>query len=275
MKVNTEEITAVLKELHNITGFRISLHGANYEEIAAYPADNLDFCKMIRNREDELSKCIACDSAACKIASDTKSTYIYTCHRGLVEAVSPLYDFDTLTGYLMMGQVLASECDEQTQKFRSSNGANNIKIPTISPNMVNSCVHIMTICAKYLTLSNAVKPENATLAALAKNYIHENIGKKITIADICSDLRCSKTSLLTSFKKEHGVTVNSYITEQKLCLAEKMLTSTKSISEVSRLAGFSDQSYFSKVFSAKHGIPPSEYCSAVRNAKTDKENEDI
>ena len=33
----------------------------------------------------------------------------------------------------------------------------------------------------------------------------------------------------------------------------------RNIGEIAIETGFSDQSYFSKVFSAKYGIPPSEY----------------
>jgi hypothetical protein len=35
--MNKTEIVTVLYELHKITGFRISLHGADYTEIAAFP----------------------------------------------------------------------------------------------------------------------------------------------------------------------------------------------------------------------------------------------
>lgn len=270
MRINTEEITAVLKELYKISGFRISLHGVDFKELAAYPSHKLEFCNRIQENKSELSRCAECDRAACEKALKTKNTVIYTCPYGLVEAVSPLYDFDTHTGYLMMGQVLASGSDEATNKFKSSHNAMSLDIPTVLPDMVNSYVHIMTICAKYLTLSNAVQHENATLAKLAKSYIHDNIRGKITIKDICSALRCSKTSLSISFKREYGTTVNAYVTAERLKLAEKMLSGENSISEVARASGFSDQSYFSKVFSAKYGIPPSEYAAAERQKTGDE-----
>lgn len=263
MKINAEEITAVLQELYKITGFRISLHSADYEELAAYPSQKLEFCRRIQEKPCEVKKCEDCDRAACEKALKTKNTVIYTCRHGLVEAVSPLYDYDTLAGYLMMGQVLASDSDEATNKFKDSHSATQLEIPTVKPDMVNSYIHIMTICAKYLTLSNAVQHENATLAKLAKSFIHDNIQNKITIKTICSALKCSKTSLLISFKREYGTTVNSYITEERLALAEKMLLGDNSLCEIARAVGFSDQSYFSKVFSAKHGIPPSEYAQKI------------
>ena len=85
-------------------------------------------------------------------------------------------------------------------------------------------------------------------------------GKKITIKTICDEVGCSKTTLIASFKKEFGTTVNAAITEAKLDEAKKLLSTGKmSINEVAQATGFFDQSYFSKVFLTECGISPSEY----------------
>jgi AraC-like DNA-binding protein len=118
----------------------------------------------------------------------------------------------------------------------------------------------MTICAEYLTLSNSVSKEKRTVAEEARRYIEKNLDKKFGISDVCKNIGCSKSTLLTSFKREFGTTVNSFINEKRLERAEGLLyEGKKSIAQISRECGFSDQSYFSKVFSAKFGIPPTEY----------------
>ena len=263
-----EEIISVLAELHKITGFRVSLHGADYSEIAAYPQKKRTFCQMIHSIPQEYEKCVACDKAACKRALNDKETHIYTCRYGFTEAVSPLYNFGTLTGFLMMGQVL--ECDDSLRLI--SPAADTIstlsedmqsaarEIPLVNTDMVRSYVKIMTICAQYLTLSNAIPSSKQTVAEMAKRYIYENYKNKLTISDICTNIGCSKSTLITSFKKQFGTTVNNYINEVRLNEAASMLSiGDKNIGEIAIQTGFSDQSYFSKVFSAKFGIPPSEY----------------
>ncbi len=263
-----DEIISVLAELNKITGFRVSLHGADYSEIAAYPPEKRQFCQMVHNDPAEYEKCVACDKAACKRALSDKSTHIYTCRYGFTEAVSPLYNFGTLTGFLMMGQVLETgedgkplhpevknirALDEQTVALAKDT-------PAVDADMVRSYVKIMTICAQYLTLSNAIPSAKQTVAEMAKKYIFDNYKSKITIADICEEIGCSKSTLITGFKREYGTTVNNYITEVRLGEAVKMLKSgERYIGEIAAETGFSDQSYFSKVFSAKYGIPPSEY----------------
>ena len=265
--MNKQEISNVLAELYKITGFRVSLHGAHYEEIAAYPEDKLAFCKCIQSKPDELAECIKCDRAACERALKFGETEIYKCRFGLVEAVSPLYSFGVLTGFLMMGQVSTSEEDlkRSAQLLQITCETENAEdyvanIPLVDDSTVRSYVNIMTICAKYLTVSNAIVGQNPTVAEQARKYIDENLNKKLLIGDICEKLKCSKSTLLTTFKRRFGTTVNNYITDARLNMAISLLgDGDLTISEISAKTGFSDQSYFSKVFSARYGIPPSEY----------------
>ena len=269
--MNKQEITEVLCELHKITGFRVSLHGVGHEEIAAYPAERLPFCKQVNGIEEEHKKCRECDKLACKAALDAKKTHIYKCRFGLTEAVSPLYNFGALTGFLMMGQICENEEQAQLAEDRLSallgrrESGIAEKIPKISADMTESYLKIMTICAQYLTLSNAVPVAKPSVAELARAYISENLQKKFVIKDICDELQCSKSTLLTTFKKKYGITVNTYITEARLERAIYLLIEgNMNINEIAAETGFSDQSYFSKVFSAKYGMPPSEYKATMR-----------
>lgn len=262
--MNKQEILTVLEDLHKISGFRISLHDKDYREIAAYPEKMNAFCAGINSIAPEHKKCVECDRAACLAALKNKETYIYTCRYGLTEAVSPLYTFGALTGFLMMGQVAACEDDKREAGrlsegiFQSSDALSDI--PTVNEEMMRSYIRIMTVCAEYLTLSNAVMNQKPSVAEQAKKYITDNIGKKFTLLDICRHLDCSKSTLLTAFKRTYGTTVNAFITEKRLQIALGMLSEGKSsISEIAYECGFADQSYFSKVFSKHFGIPPSEY----------------
>ena len=270
--MNKQEITSVLSELYKITGFRMSLHSTNFEEIAAFPKEGSPFCTAVNKIDLEHSRCMECDKIACTKALNSKGTHSYKCRYGLSGAVSPLYHLGTLTGFLMMGQVADSrEAAERAAELLSEKTAGRANVPSnlikvVDPDTASSYIKIMTICAHYLTMSNAMNSAKPTVAELAKEYISDNLDKRILISDICDALKCSKSTLLTTFKKQYGVTVNSYITETKLDLAKGLLYEGKmTISEIAEATGFSDQSYFSKVFSAKHGIPPSEYRSSIKN----------
>lgn len=263
-----QEIISVLYELYKITGFRMSLHDVNAVEIAAYPEERLPLCKRIHEVEGEYEKCRECDKIAFKSVLETKETVIYKCRYGLTEAVSPLYNFGILTGFLMMGQIRGSETSPETVRDGlikigiEEKEASEIAfgMSAVSEDMIGSYVKIMTICAQYLTLSNAMPATKPTTAEAAKKFIHENITNRITIKDICKEVGCSKTTLITAFKKEFGISVNTAIKNAKLEEARRLLLSGKmSIYEVSKATGFYDQSYFSKVFSTEFGVTPSDF----------------
>ena len=263
-----QDIISVLYELHKITGFRVSIHDVNFEEIAAYPPEMLPICKKVHSLNGEYEKCAQCDREAFLKVEKKRETVIYKCRFGLTETVSPLYNFGVLTGYLMMGQI----SDDKTAPSDIIDSLIAIGIPrgeaelsvkdmtVLSEELIHSYMKIMTICAQYLTLSNAMPGIKPSIAESAKMFIYQNIDKKITIKDICDEVGCSKTTLIASYKKEFGMTVNTAITKVKLEEAKKLLSAQiMSINEVALATGFCDQAYFSKVFSAEYGISPSEY----------------
>ena len=271
MKV--EEITSILCELHKISGFRVSLHGTDFKEIAAYPAERLPFCAEIQKNKNEFKRCELCDKEAATVVLESGKAHIYKCRYGLCEAVCPLYNFGTLTGYLMMGQVADESTDLDALRsalFNLSHDFSRIneivdKTPEVRSERIGSFVNIMTICAEYMTLANILTSSAPRLPELAKIYLHENYSEKVTIEKMCRTFCCSKSTLLTAFKKEYGRTVISYLSELRVEEAKKLLDSTAlSISEISDATGFYDQSYFSKVFLKEVGITPSDYRKEIR-----------
>ena len=265
-----DEIISVLKDLNRITGFRVSLHSSDYGEVAAYPPCALPFCEFIHSLPGEAAACAECDKAACSKALRDGRTVIYRCRFGLTEAISPLYNFGTLTGFLMMGQVRDSGMTAEMLSTLSDDPAVRdgliAEIPKVDRDMINSYVNIMTVCAKYLTVSNAITIERPTVPEMAIKYISENYSKKIGIRELCDEIGCSKSTLLTSFREKYGKTINETLNDMRLDSARQRLSSGNgSISEIAEACGFSEQSYFTKVFSAKYGMPPSEYRRSTKD----------
>ena len=267
--MNKEKIISILKELHNISGFRISIHDANFEEIAAYPEDKLEFCTYVqKNSTLELEECKKCDRDVCRKVLQSGEAIIYKCRHNLVEAISPIYNFGVLTGFLMMGQVRVEGDGIDPMLFALAKlGKNDFEAreicaatPSIKDSMIKSYVNIMTICASYLTLSNAITSSKATVGQLTMRYVSENFTERITIKDICTAVGYSKSTVLSAFKKEFAITVNKRLNDLRLQRAKNMLeNSDATINEIALACGFADQSYFSKVFSSQYGVTPTEY----------------
>ena len=266
--MDKHEVKDVLRQLYNISGFRVSLHGEGFEEIAAYPERKHEFCATVQKDECELRRCIECDRCAAEKALSGAETVIYKCRHGLAEAISPLYNFGKLTGFLMMGQTLEEGSDTTSaeralmQRGMDAGEARRIisTIPSVRPDMIASYVKIMTVCAQYLTLSNAVSSDKPSISQMIVKYISENYQRKISVADICHSVGYSKSTVLSAFKRETGITVGTYLNDFRLEIAKRMIDdSERTINDIALSAGFADQSYFSKVFIAKYGLTPTNY----------------
>lgn len=92
------------------------------------------------------------------------------------------------------------------------------------------------------------------------NYISERLSLEIKITDISKALFLSESTLYKKFKNEVGLSIGQYINEQIMQKAEGMLMSSdKSIAEISECFGFCDQFYFSRCFRKRFGKSPKEY----------------
>lgn len=263
------DVTFILKELHKISGFRISVHDTEYREIAAYPEAWSPFCAYIRQNKRCDQICREADKYAFDTVNQTGNVYIYRCRFGLWEAVSPLYHFGVLAGYLMMGQVIDHTEDNRnlvstrTAPFFENTELLKEKIEQISAvamDMIESYVNIMTVCSEYITYSNKLRMPERDLAELTMKYIHRNFSQRLTIKEMCLYFHCSKSTLINSFEQRYHISVNKYITKIRLEQAKSLLAkSNATICDISMQCGFSDQGYFSKVFQKDMHITPTQY----------------
>lgn len=103
--------------------------------------------------------------------------------------------------------------------------------------------------------------ENHSAVDKAKQYILSNLGlHELTREAIASDVYLNPDYLTRIFRKETGVALSDYIQDQRLMYARRLLlNTTKSISDISQMAGYSNMSYFSKVFKKKFLLTPMEF----------------
>ncbi len=266
--IKNDEIVSVLRELYNISGFRISLHGINFEEIAAYPENSLPLCKRIHSLRGEHAKCKGEDAAMGKEVRKSDKTIIHKCRFGLTDVICPLHSLGSPAGYLMMGQLRDETLDDSSLLFTLVNSGIDESearelirtVPVISSEKTHSLAKIMTICAEYLTLINALPGNKPSTAELTRLYVYENFREKITMKDICSALGRTKSAISPVFKAKYGITVIDYLTKLRIEEAKRMLLETDmTVSEISERTGFSDTSYFSKVFLKAAGESPSQF----------------
>ena len=263
------ELLTVLRELHNISGLRLSVHDTNFHEIEAYPKELSPFCALVQQDERVLCTCHETDYRAFERAKSSQQMCIYQCRFGLYEAVAPIFSFGTLIGYLMMGQAFAAPESTRETTFEAARthvrdlsalrSAIN-QTPLRDKKQIVSCIRIMDICAKYISLSNRFNPEKADLAPAIKKYINENYRSPLSLDLLRNHFFCSRATVINSFQKRYGLGINRYITTVRIGHAKELLAfSRRSVKEIALDCGFSDQNYFSKVFLKETGQTPTEY----------------
>lgn len=97
-------------------------------------------------------------------------------------------------------------------------------------------------------------------------YIEQSICEPLTIAEICQKFSISRSSLQLLFKENLQQTPKKYISDLKLEKSCQLIREKKySISEISLLLGFNSIHYFSRAFTHKYNMAPSEYSKQMFN----------
>ena len=100
-----------------------------------------------------------------------------------------------------------------------------------------------------------------------KFYLTQNYSSQITLEQLARHFEISSANLSRLFRREFGVGFNRYLTTLRLESAMALLHSTTlPVSEVALRCGFSDSSYFIRIFREHFGATPKCYRRGDRPA---------
>lgn len=99
------------------------------------------------------------------------------------------------------------------------------------------------------------------------DYVYRHLGERVSVSDLARHCNVSERTISRHFHQGPHKSVPEYVLDIKMRRAQFLLSSTeRPISEISALLGFSDQSYFSRLFSREVGCPPHAYRNRMRKA---------
>lgn len=94
----------------------------------------------------------------------------------------------------------------------------------------------------------------------ALEYLRGHIGQRVSVAELARLARLSESHFAALFRAHTGYGVLQYQTSLRMARARELLDMTdRSVAKVGELVGYPDAFYFSRQFSAMHGMSPSEY----------------
>ncbi len=102
--------------------------------------------------------------------------------------------------------------------------------------------------------------ETHRLVRQAMAYIHEHYAEPLSLQEISRRIGVSEEYLARCFRRELGITPVSYLNRYRVSRAKELLSTTEdTITAIASAVGFSDGSYFSRVFRGETGLSPREY----------------
>lgn len=109
-------------------------------------------------------------------------------------------------------------------------------------------------------INTQVDKKNMIILEKVKDYVNEHYSEEMTLSDIAQSLHLNYYYLSTYFKNHTSENLTTYINRVKIEKAKQLLKeSDTSITEISKIVGFSDHNYFSKVFKKYVMMTPSAY----------------
>ena len=95
---------------------------------------------------------------------------------------------------------------------------------------------------------------------IATQYFNDNYNTDINIEEYAQSRGMSTCWFIRNFKKFTGTTPMQYIMSIRISNAQSLLETTQySISEISRIVGYANPLYFSRLFHKQKGFAPSKY----------------
>jgi AraC family transcriptional regulator, arabinose operon regulatory protein len=109
-------------------------------------------------------------------------------------------------------------------------------------------------------LANRETHKNHDIVADSIHYMHENISKQLSLKELVTYVGLSPTHFNSLFKEKTGTSPLNYFKQLKIQHACHLLDCTDyKINQISKMIGYDDPMYFSKIFAKIMGVTSTTY----------------
>lgn len=109
-------------------------------------------------------------------------------------------------------------------------------------------------------VANKKKHKYSKPISTCQSYIFANLYKEITLSELAKLVGMNASYLSVLFKKEVGISISEFIHREKVEEAKNLMTFTNhSLSEISTILNFHDQSHFTRIFKKIAGVTPKRF----------------
>lgn len=276
---NLQKMQELLRDFYNLTNMKTCIYDNAGNELCYYSEKLSPFCALLRKNPEMEKRCQACDKQAFAQCRKTYKQYVYTCHAGLLECVSPILYDQQIIGYIVIGQIKAKERSDFSlieknlpEDLKGDLKKQFKKLPDVQMDKINSAMRILDACTGYKYLKALVNSAESKIDILLGRYIHENLTEDLSVQVLCSQFHLSRSEVYNIFKEYFHSTPAEYIKSCRLDKACKLLNATSMpVNVIAKECGIPDYNYFSKIFKRTFGVSPRAFrMDAVSDIKRQK-----
>lgn len=284
--MDSELINKIAQDFANATGLAVvvvNIHGEEVSDLYHFTP----FCQLMRQDPEMSRRCRMSDRCGGLEASKSNQPCIYRCHAGLTDFSIPLLISGHLVGFVLCGQVrvhdtvaLPSVQETISSAWRTDYQftENFEKIPVVDfDRLISSADLLKMIVDNYLkqqlevvmfkehagaTIERKVNTPSQHDSKMKKalRYIDSHYSDDLRLEDVAAMVYLSPYYFSKIFKKYQGIGFNAYVNQLRMQSARQMLEQSDwPIATIARNLGFSQASYFCKVFRQTYRITPQAY----------------
>jgi len=119
--------------------------------------------------------------------------------------------------------------------------------------------------------SQSVQTQKVDLVSQAIRFIQEHYSERVTLDELAELLDCSVSYLSRRFKHVSGKSPIEYLIAVRIDKAKELLLNTDAtLQEIAESVGFSDDSYFNRMFKKHVGVSLGQFKAKVQNNPVDR-----
>ena len=221
-------------------------------------------CTELKRESAGFRRCFRCRNMAIRKAIETKRPFGGLCTGGVYEYTHPVVIGEAVAAIVFIGNILPRR--EENARLLSRIGERRDLLATMEKTLSEADAAAMAeILDAYIRLlleagGGALVEKKNSLIDNVKSYIRESTEFDLGTAHIATVFHYNKSYLGRLFKQETGMSIASYLHSVRLERAKELLLQSRlPIIEIAARCGFSDVTYFNRVFKAVEKITPTEY----------------
>ena len=222
-------------------------------------------CLEAKTAQDGLADCYRCRRMTERLLRQHKRAISGFCTKGVFEYCRPIIYDEHMVGVIFIGNIITQD---PRQRERLLKYVSADLFDTMEQNYTEAdCARTADVLHSYITfLLDKYGNENHNYDPLLENiksYIREHMAYNVSLNELAEVFNYNEKYLGQLFKSRCGYSIKGYCNYIRVKQAKDLLVNTKiSVSKIAQQLGYSNVTYFDRVFRYFTGVSPHVYRTA-------------